>query len=64
MELQICAECVAVRDAPIRMAPIHIVHPERRTPRVFDVRCEAVCPTCGTRWRRGIDNAYAILQAR
>ena len=27
----------------------------------FDVRCEAVCPTCGTRWRARRDNTFEIV---
>src|SRR4051794_6520802 len=51
MEPTICALCLAPRDVPISLAATHLVHPEHRKPHVFDIRSEAICPTCGTRWR-------------
>ena len=47
----LCRMCVIVRDQAI-MTPRHLVHPLTGVPMLFDVRSEAVCPTCGARWRR------------
>lgn len=44
------AECVETHESPI-LFPVHVVHPEDGTPRLWNVYCEAVCPTCGARWR-------------
>lgn len=58
----ICDACAYVRDHPIRF-PTHLVHPEHGKPLVFDVRSEAVCPDCGTRWRRSNrDNSVVIVE--
>jgi uncharacterized Zn-finger protein len=35
--------------------------PEHGKPRVFDVRGEAVCPVCNTRWRAKRDNTFKIV---
>lgn len=40
-----------VRDQP-SMTPMYLVHPTTGDHMLFDVRCEAVCPDCGARWRR------------
>ena len=57
----LCVTCIRTRDDPYAVVPMHVVHPKRRTPRVFDVRSKAVCPTCATRWRAKRDNAFAIV---
>jgi hypothetical protein len=51
-----CSPCRAIATAPISLAATHLVHPEHRRPGVFDIRLEAICPDCGTRWRRTTDN--------
>jgi uncharacterized Zn-finger protein len=52
--------CVIVRDQPI-MKPRHLVHPVTGDLMLFDVRSEAVCPTCGARYRRTL-NVIALVQ--
>ena len=47
----LCRMCVIVRDQPI-MKPTHLVHPVTGDLMLFDVRGEAICPTCRARWRR------------
>ena len=50
----LCRACIIVRDQPI-MKPRHLVHPETGDLMLFDVRSEAVCPTCGARYRRTLN---------
>jgi hypothetical protein len=49
--LSLCRLCELVRDQPL-MKPMHLVHPETGDLMLFDARSEAVCPTCGARYRR------------
>jgi uncharacterized Zn-finger protein len=56
----LCARCVIVRDQPI-MTPTHLVHPMTGDLMPFDVRGEAVCPTCGARYRRTL-NVIALVE--
>jgi hypothetical protein len=58
----LCADCVDMRDSSIRV-PRHLVHPEHGKPDTRDVRGEAVCPTCSTRWRAKRDNTFEIIVA-
>ena len=44
------------------MKPMHLVHPETGDLMLFDVRSEAVCPTCGARYRRTM-NVIALVDA-
>jgi uncharacterized Zn-finger protein len=37
------------------MKPVHLVHPVTGDLMLFDVRGEAVCPTCGARYRRTLN---------
>lgn len=47
------ADSVCAHKNPLLHAnPGHVVHPQTRTPNVFDLHGEAVCPDCGARWRR------------
>ena len=48
----LCAVCVIARDNPLFKNPMHLVHPVTWELMLFDLRGEAVCPTCGARWRR------------
>jgi hypothetical protein len=57
----LCVTCTRTRDDPYAIVPMHVVHPEHGTPRVFDVRSEAVCLTCNTRWRAKRDNSFEIV---
>jgi len=50
----LCDACTTARDQPY-MTPGHLVHPLDGEPMLFDVRSEAVCPTCGSRWRRTLN---------
>jgi uncharacterized Zn-finger protein len=43
------------------MTPRHLVHPVTGDAMLFDVRGEAVCPTCGARYRRTL-NVIALVQ--
>jgi len=52
--------CVIVRDQPT-MTPTHLVHPVTGDLMLFDVRSEAVCPTCGARYRRKL-NVIVLLE--
>ena len=56
----LCRACVIVRDQPI-MKPRHLVHPVTGDLMLFDVRGEAVCPTCGARYRRTL-NVIALAE--
>jgi hypothetical protein len=47
----LCRLCVIVRDQP-SMKPVHLVHPVTGDLMLFDGRGEAVCPTCGARYRK------------
>src|SRR5205814_424832 len=40
--------------------PRYLVHPVSGDPMLFDVRCEAECPTCGARYRRTL-NVIALV---
>lgn len=59
---KLCVACIRTRDDPHFKFPAHVVHPETGKPRVFDVRMEAVCPTCNTRWRAKRDNTFEIVE--
>jgi hypothetical protein len=50
----LCRACVIVREQPL-MTARHLVHPVSGEHMLFDVRSEAVCPTCGSRWRRTLN---------
>jgi hypothetical protein len=56
----LCRACVIVRDQPI-VQPRHVVHPVTGDAMLFDVRGEAVCPTCGARYRRTL-NVISLVQ--
>lgn len=51
----LCAVCVAARDDKLFRNPTHLVHPTGGEAMLFDVRGEAICPTCGARWRRTLN---------
>jgi hypothetical protein len=51
----------AARDDPILNTPGHLVHPMTCDLMLFDVRGEAVCPTCGARYRRTL-NVIALAE--
>jgi hypothetical protein len=57
---KLCRACVIVRDQPI-MKTRHLVHPVTGDLMLFDVRGEAVCPTCGARYRRTL-NVIALVE--
>lgn len=57
----LCRLCIIVRDQPI-MKPTHLVHPVTGDAMLFDVRGEAVCPTCGARYRRTL-NVVTLVDA-
>jgi len=40
--------------------PCHLVHPIDETPGLFDIRGEAVCPICRSRWRRERNEAVLV----
>ena len=52
--------CIIVRDQRL-MTPVHLVHPVTGDSMLFDVRGEAVCPTCGARYRRTL-NVIKLVQ--
>jgi hypothetical protein len=55
----LCRACVIVRDQPL-MQPRHLIRPVTGDAMLFDVRGEAVCPTCGARYRRTL-NVVALV---
>jgi hypothetical protein len=57
----LCALCVVARDDPIFNTPGHLVHPVTGDLMLVDVRGEAVCPTCGPRYRRTL-NVIALAE--
>jgi hypothetical protein len=57
----LCRLCEIVREQPL-MKPMRLVHPETGNLMLFDVRSEAVCPTCGARYRRTM-NVIALVDA-
>ena len=48
----LCKLCLTARDDRLFRNPTHLVHPLTRELMVFDACTEAICPTCGARWRR------------
>lgn len=50
---RLCKDCRETRNSDFGRAPMHVVHPVRRVPRLFDVYGHADCPQCGARWHRG-----------
>jgi hypothetical protein len=56
----LCRLCVIMRDQA-SMTPTHLVHPVTGDAMLFDVRSEAICPTCGARYRRTL-NVIALLK--
>lgn len=61
MPRRLCDPCQAVLDSPISLSPSWVVHPEHGKPQVFDVRCQAKCPTCAAIWHRGTDNVVRLV---
>lgn len=59
---RLCATCVETRDSAI-LFPVHVVHPRDGIPRLWDVHCEAICPTCSTRWRHNRGGSSAEIVA-
>ena len=57
----LCVACIRTRDVLHFKFPAHVIHPVHGKPRVFDVRMEAVCPHCNTRWRAKRDNTFEIV---
>ena len=53
--------CIRTRDDPHRRFRAHVIHREHGKPLTFDMRREAICPTCGTRWRAKRDNSFEIV---
>ena len=51
---KLCRMCIIYREQPL-IKPTHLVHPVRGELMLFDVRGEAVCPTCGARYRRTLN---------
>jgi hypothetical protein len=60
--LTLCALCVFARDDPLFKHPTHLVHPVTAELMLFDVRSQAICPTCGARYRRTM-NVIALVDA-
>lgn len=58
---RVCDPCLVARDHPFFRFPLHLVHPEHGKRMVFDVRGEAVCPECRTRWRATQRNTFEIV---
>jgi hypothetical protein len=60
---QLCAPCSRAANDPYYRFAIHLVHPEHGKRMVFDVRGEAVCPDCHTRWRATRRNTAEIVNS-
>jgi len=59
---KVCDPCARIRDETLyTLWPTRVVHPRDGTPRLWDIYCEAICPTCGTLWRHGRDNKALIV---
>jgi len=59
---RLCGLCARIRDETVYTRwPTHVAHPRDGTLGLWDTRCEAVCPTCGTPWRHGCDNRAVIV---
>ncbi len=58
---KLCTTCLRARNDPHFRFPTHLVHPGHGKPMTWDVRCEAACPTCNTRWRMKRDNSVEIV---
>jgi hypothetical protein len=56
----LCRACMIVRDERV-MTPRHLVYPVTGDVMLFDVRGEAVCPTCSARYRRTL-NVIALVE--
>jgi hypothetical protein len=61
LAFNLCVTCIRTRDDPHFRFPTHLVHPEHGKHMTWDVRGEAVCPHCTTRWRSKRDNSVEIL---
>jgi predicted RNA-binding Zn-ribbon protein involved in translation (DUF1610 family) len=57
----LCGKCIIVRDEPI-IRPTYLVHPVTGELMLFDVRSEAVCPDCGARYRRTLNDITLIAE--
>ena len=59
--LTACPPCQdALTGAPLRV-PRHLVQPLTGEPQLYDTHCGAVCPACGTTWRRW-RNKYEVVE--
>lgn len=56
-----CGTCVETANDPLFNTPLHVVHPERGTPLLYDVRGVAVCRTCRAVWYRAWGCNFARL---
>lgn len=52
LKLQLCLLCIKAREDPLIHVPRHLVHPITHEVGLFDVRSEAICVICNSRWRR------------
>lgn len=59
--IQLCVLCIKARDDKTFGNPLHLVHPVDMTVGLFDVRGEAICPICRSRWRR-LTNEAVLLE--
>ena len=59
-KIKLCDLYLQARDDPLFNNPCRLVHPIDETPGLFDVRGEAICPICRSRWRRERNEAVLV----
>lgn len=56
---KLCRFCEIAHESA-NITPRHLVHPVSGKWMLFDVCGEAVCPDCGARWRRTLNEVALI----
>ena len=62
--MKLCPACDRAAHDPAFRNPTHLTHREHGAAMVFDIYGEAVCPTCGARWRRERNDAVLLPSRR
>lgn len=57
---RLCVDCREIRDNPNFTHPAHLVHPMTHKLGLFDINGVAVCPKCGTKWRRDMNRVELV----
>ena len=60
----LCIDCDRAANDPNSRNPAHLTHPDHGAPAAFIYWGEAICPTCGARWRRSRNHAVLMERGR